>query len=390
MTGKWHLGSGEGHLPNAHGFDRSYALDASGADNWEHKSFMPLYPDAPWFEDGEPTRLPDDFYSSEFIVDKMVEYLETRNPTQPFFSYLAFQAIHIPVQAPREFVDKYEGVYSSGWDALRQQRIDSARGLGLLPEDALPPQPHPSLRAWTELSADEQLHYENNMMVNAAMLEAMDHHIGRFVDYLDNTGELANTVFIITSDNGPEFNDPTASALFRFWMSNNDYHVDNDRAGERGYMGGIGPEWASAAAVPGSLFKMYASEGSTRVPLIISGPVANARSEFHPAFSFVTDIAPTIADIAQLPPDSDTDGRSLLPLLNGERTDVYAESDPVGMEVAGNSALFKGRHKLTRNTLPHGDARWRLHDIRNDPAERNDLSATSPDLRNEMLADYER
>lgn len=60
MTGKWHLGSGKGDLPVAHGFERSFALDASGADNWEDKSYMPYYADAPWYEDGKPASLPED------------------------------------------------------------------------------------------------------------------------------------------------------------------------------------------------------------------------------------------------------------------------------------------------------------------------------------------
>ena len=67
MTGKWHLGETADEMPHKHGFDRSYALAASGADNWEDKSYIPYYKDAPWWEDGEEVALPDDFYSSEFI-----------------------------------------------------------------------------------------------------------------------------------------------------------------------------------------------------------------------------------------------------------------------------------------------------------------------------------
>ena len=460
MTGKWHLGDNPESLPSAQGFDRSFALDASGADNWEDRSYMPYYADAPWYEDGEPAQLPDDFYSSEFIVDKMIQYLDehfneaarsaqTPSNTQttstsqtasaqqttgfmqatgnsetvstqqttgfmqatgnsqtastqgaagntqaggtnhkPFLSYLAFQAIHIPVQAPREFTDNYEGVYAAGWDALREQRLSRAKQLGFMPADATPPEPHPALRTWGELSGEEQQHYEKNMMVNAGMLEAMDHHIGRLLDYLEAKGELANTVFIITSDNGPEFNDPNASGLFRLWMSFNDYHTDPERAGGQGYMGAIGPEWASAAAVPGSLFKMYASEGSTRVPLIISGPNTRPANGFNPALTFVTDIAPTIASMAQLPTQG-MDGRSLLPVLAGQQLAVHDPDHAQGMEVAGNSALFKGQHKLTRNTLPHGDGVWRLHHLGTDPAERHDLSRDNPELYAELMADYQ-
>jgi len=103
----------------------------------------------------------------------------------------------------------------------------------------------------------------------------------------------------------------------------------------------------------------------------------------------VTDVAPTLAELAGLPP-TDMDGRSIVPLLTGTAADVYAVEDPVGLEVAGNSALFKGRFKLTKNTLPHGDAQWRLHDLSHDPAEIRDLSAERPELREQLLADYQR
>ena len=388
MTGKWHLGRGQGDLPNDHGFDRSFALGASGADNWEQKSFLPFYDEAPWFEDGEPARLPADFYSSRFLVDKMMEYLDSRETKKPFFAYVAFQAVHVPVQAPREFTDRYKGVYRDGWDALRERRFARAQSLGLVPKDAAPPAPHPALRPWASLTSQEKEHFEASMMVNAGMLEAMDHQVGRLVAYLEDKGELANTVFVITSDNGPESGDPTTDRIFQFWMSHNRYHTDREQLGEKGYWGAIGAEWASAAAAPGALFKMYASEGGTRVPLIMRGPGINSQP-FNNALNFVTDVAPTIADMAGIEA-TQMDGRSLVPVLIGEASGVYDRSDPIGLELAGNSALFKGDYKLTRNTLPYGDAEWRLHDLRRDPAESQDLSRQMPALRQELLEDYKR
>ncbi|MFN3213759.1 MAG: arylsulfatase [Henriciella sp.] len=389
MTGKWHLGQDQNDLPNRHGFDRSFALDASGADNWEQKPFMPLYEYAPWFEDGEPATLPDDFYSSRFLVDKMIQYLGERDTAQPFFAYVAFQAIHIPVQAPREFTDKYVGVYAQGWDALREQRFDRAKQLGLIPETASPPETHPDLRPWHSLSQEEKEHYERSMMVNAGMLEAMDFHIGRLVDDLKKQDVLDNTIFIITSDNGPEFNDPIEDTVFKLWMRANDYHTDVEGMGERGSMVAIGTEWASAAAAPGSLFKMYASEGGTRVPLIVSGPGIDPKG-FTKARSFVTDIAPTIIDMAGLPVSETMNGRSLSPVLTNAESEVYGDDESVGLEVAGNAALFKGQFKLTRNTKPHGDATWRLHNIVDDPGETIDLSEQETELHQEMLSDYNR
>ena len=387
MTGKWHLGRGPGDLPNDHGFDRSFALDASGADNWEQKSFMPFYSEAPWYEDGEPASLPAEFYSSEFLVDQMVEYLQARDDRQPFFAYLAFQAVHIPVQAPREFTDRYEGVYSAGWDIIRTKRIERAKEIGLIPEDTVPAAIPPTLRKWGDLSLDDQAHYERRMMVNAGMLDAMDHHIGRLIAYLKSTGDYDNTVFVVTSDNGPEFGEPNLDSDFQTWMKMNGYNDDLETLGERRSNFGIGAEWASAAAGPGHLFKTFASEGGTRVPLIISGPGIPAQP-FNHARSYVTDIAPTLTELAGLSANA-VDGRSLVPVLKGQSEQVYRAQDPVGLEVGGNSALFKGRFKLTRNTLPYGDAEWRLYDIDADPSESFDLSAQYPEMRAEMLADYE-
>ena len=63
----------------------------------------------------------------------MIDYLgETPGADAPFLAYVAFQAIHIPVQAPREFVDGYDGVYDEGWRVLRERRHGRAQRLGLI------------------------------------------------------------------------------------------------------------------------------------------------------------------------------------------------------------------------------------------------------------------
>lgn len=381
MTGKWHLGSGPGDLPADHGFDRSFILDASGADNWEQKSYMPYYDEAPWFEDRSPATLPADFYSSEFLIDRMIQYLsDGSTPHQPFFAYIAFQAVHIPVQAPREFTDRYDGVYDDGWDAIRTARWQRARALGLIPETAALGNKHPSLRDWSSLDASEKALYSRSMAVNAGMLEAMDYHFGRLVSHLEATGELENTLFVITSDNGPEFNDPVNTSGMGFWMWRNGYHHDVSRLGEPGSMGFIGPEWASAAASPGALFKFYASEGGLRVPLIISGPGVGALGLVD-ARSFVTDITPTLLDFAETGESERMalTGRSLRDVLDSTSTAVYEKAEAVGMEVSGNSALFQDGFKLVRNMPPHGDGQWRLFYLEEDPGEIRDLSEVLPE-----------
>ena len=116
--------------------------------------------------------------------------------------------------------------------------------------------------AWASLAEPERRLLAKSMAVNAGMIEAMDHHIGRLIAYLEKRSALANTVFVVTPDNGPEPScNPVSQRGFPLWMRLHDYTQDVARLGEKGTFAFIGPEWATAAASPHSLFKFYASEG---------------------------------------------------------------------------------------------------------------------------------
>ena len=393
MTGKWHLGEYSHEMPQAHGFDRSFALAASGADNWEDIPYIPYYKDAPWFEDGEEADLPEDFYSSEFIVDKMIDYIEETDSSKPFLAYLPFQAIHIPVQAPDEFIRKYDGYYNDGWDELRQSRFERAQEIGLIKKGVALAPMHPGLRRWQDLSEEGRELYARRMEVNAAMIEAMDYHIGRFIEYLKSEGEYENTIFVVTSDNGPEPNrGDHGDWRLDFWLHSNGYHIGLDGLGGRGSWGFIGPEWATAAASPGALFKFYATEGGIRAPLIVTGPGIAPVTIQSPAM--VADITPTIVEWLGIPDISQQavaiTGRSLLPVLRGEKESVYSEDDVRVIEVSGNTALYKGDYKITRSIPPIGDGRWRLFNMNVDPGETVDIRSTSTEVFNELLAEYQR
>ncbi len=394
MTGKWHLGQGEGNLPSAHGFDRSFALDASGADNYEQKPYMPYYTSADWFEDGQPARLPKDFYSSAFLIGRMIDYIERdKASSQPFFAYVAFQAVHIPVQAPKEFTAHYAGVYDKGWDATRTARWQQAQARGLIPQGAPLAPVHEKLRDWASLTAEEHAMYAKSMAVHAGMLEAMDLHVGRLIAYLKARGLYDNTVFLLTSDNGPEPSDPIAQTGYSTWMAQNGYDHRIENLGERGSISFIGPEWANATASPGNLFKFHAAEGGIRVPLIAAGPGIAAGQRIR-STSFVTDVTPTVFDFAGLDPALWSGavpiaGKSLKPVLTGTAMQTHADDAAIGIEVGGNAALFKGEYKLTKNSRHWGDAQWRLYQLTIDPGETHDLKGEEPARYQQMLADYE-
>ncbi|MEO1730193.1 MAG: arylsulfatase [Pseudomonadota bacterium] len=391
MVGKWHMGETPDEMPQNHGFDYSFALAASGADNWEDKGYIPYYAEAPWFENGVETSLPEDFYSSRFIVDNTIQFLEDTDEGKPFFAYLPFQAIHIPVQAPKEFVDRYKGRYDAGWEVLREERHQRAQELGLVAEGAPLAALPPDYRKWSDLTDEDRALYAARMEINAAMLEAMDFHIGRLIDHLKATGEYENTIFVVTSDNGPEPSRGDNNAALGFYLSLNGYDLGPDNMGGRGHWGFIGPEWAVAAATPGAWFKFYATEGGIRVPLIFAGPGLEPSKIDSPAMT--PDIAPTLLEWVEA---SDAPvkgkamtGRSLMPVLTGEATSVYAKDDVRAVEVSGNSALYKGDYKITRSVPPVGDGVWRLFNLAVDPGETTNLSDAEPEVLADLLSEFD-
>tara|TARA_B110000091_G_scaffold209713_1_gene251331 strand:- start:4452 stop:6080 length:1629 start_codon:yes stop_codon:yes gene_type:complete len=393
ITGKWHLGHTQNTLPSKRGFKRSYILDASGADNYVHKAYLPTQLKPKWFKDGASIELPKDFYSSRNLVDEMMQFMEEEpNKENPFFAYLAFQAIHIPVQAPKEFIEKYEGVYDEGWDVLRQFRFEKAKELDLIPKEATLGKMLPTLSKWETLSAENKKLKAKAMAVNAAMLEAMDFHIGRYKTYLKEHGKLANTVFIITSDNGPEASDPSLVAGMGLWLKYAGYNTDYETLGEKDSWNFIGPGFASAAASPNSFFKFYAGEGGLRVPLIISGAHLPKGQKKH-AISFVTDVTPTILELANIktapPLTKPYTGKTLYALINNETDIVHDKEEVIGIEAAGHAALFKGDFKITRNGPSYGDFKWRLYNLKNDPGETNDLALSSPKTFKDLLSEYD-
>jgi len=398
MAGKWHLGAERGKLPSQRGFERTVALMDSGADNWEQRPYLPIYDEANWFADGKRFELPDDFYSSRFLIDKTIEFIDNNlDDGKPFFAYVPFQAVHIPVQAPQEYIDRYMGVYDEGWDQLRQTRHDRAVELGILPE-AVSMNRMSTTADWETLSPDRKRYEAKRMAVYAGMIEAMDANIARLVAYLESRGQIDNTIFVFTSDNGAEGSgaqDPTAFPGNILLSSA--YDTDYETLGLKGSFNSISPGFTSAAVSPLSYYKFYVGEGGLRVPLIISGgPVSDPPAQTA-AFAWATDIAATILGFARVDtpngryagkPVLPITGKDLSPILRGEVEGVYEETDTVGYELTGHSALFRGNYKLVRNLQPLGDGEWRLYNIVRDPGEVEDLKAEMPDRLKTMLADY--
>lgn len=394
FSGKWHLGINPEQAPHRRGFGTSFVL-LQGMHNHfgddlagKAVGHRPTY-----LNDGEAVeRLPADFYSSDYFTTRLIDQLRDgrtgSTKEQPFFAYLAFTAPHWPLHAPQEVIDRYQGKYENGYEALREKRLRRQVQLGLLEVEAVPSNFHLAPR-WDDLSRDEQARSSRRMEVYAAMVERMDKNIGRVIAALRESGELDNTYIIFLSDNGAEAADVTAlppEAVAFLGIANADNRVTN--IGGPTSFDSIGPGWAEATTAPFWRVKAYQGEGGTRVSAFLNGP--NIKSGVASEFLSVMDVLPTVLELAGIPlpgasfearPIQSIRGRSWLPWLRGEVDSVYGVEDAIGTELFGGRTLRQGRWKL----LDIGDGQWRLFDITHDPGETRDLAATERERTETMI-----
>ena len=357
MAGKWHIGAAPGTRPHERGFEESFALMQGGASHFaDKKRMLNAYPRTIYLDNGEEVEtLPEDFYSSAFYTDRIIENIENnREDGAPFFAWLAFSAPHWPLQVPDEHLDLYEGVYDEGYDVLRQRRLEAAQEAGLVPVDIGEVPRLPRVTPWEDLTGEEQRYSSRVMEIYAAMVERLDFNVGRLVQYLRDTGQYENTMIIVMSDNGAEGNDRMQLLDNATWVpANHDLGYEN--IGRRNSYSFPGPGWGQASSAPLRLFKAYLTEGGLRVPMIVVYDGIEASTGYNTALATIQDLAPTFLELAQTEhPGTSYEGRtvramtgrSLMPLLTGQTGSVYDEFDALGWELFGHRAVRKGDWKL--------------------------------------------
>jgi len=284
-----------------------------------------------------------------------------------------------------------------GYEALKEARWKAAKKIGLVPQRAELAAPHPMIKSWDNLSADERALEARGMEVYAGMLEAMDYHYGRVVDFLKDIGEFDNTVIIFLSDNGanPWYSEEYPGAKEKAFTSKFDNSLEN--IGHPGSNHAYGIGFASGSGGPLDKFKMTVGEGGIRSPLLISGPGVKGGRRSS-AFVYVTDIMPTVLDLAgtEFPAEFEgrmtepMRGRSMVGLLDGTKKAIYGEKEFVGGEMGGGKWMRQGDFKAVMVPALYGTGKWRLHDVVKDPGEAKDLSASMPDKLKTLQAAWDR
>ena len=169
-----------------------------------------------------PPATPEEGYHlSKDLADKTIEFIRDAKviaPNKPWFSYLCPGAGHAPHHVFEEWVDKYAGKFDMGYERYREIVLENQKKLGIVPSDTeLSPinpyldvkgpngEPWPyqdTVRPWESLNDEEKRLFSRMAEVFAGFLSYTDAQIGRILDYLEESGQLDNTIIVTISDNG--------------------------------------------------------------------------------------------------------------------------------------------------------------------------------------------
>ncbi|HYB35028.1 MAG TPA: arylsulfatase [Mycobacterium sp.] len=427
-TGKWHLtpleesnlASTKRNWPLSRGFERFYGFMGGETDQW--------YPDLVYDNHPvTPPRTPEEGYHlSKDIADKTIEFIRDAKviaPAKPWFAYVCPGAGHAPHHVFREWADKYAGRFDMGYERYREIVLEKQKAMEIVPPDTeLSPmnpyldvkgpagEPWPlqdTVRPWDSLSDDEKKLFSRMAEVFAGFLSYTDAQIGRILDYLEESGQLDNTLIVVISDNGASGEGGPNGSVNEAKFFNG--YIDTveesmkflDRLG--------GPEtynhypigWAMAFNTPYKLFKRYAShEGGIADAAIISWPNGiAAHGEIRDNYVNVCDITPTVYDLLGITPPETVKGISQKPLdgvsfkaaLADPTADIGKDTQfytMLGTRGIWHKGWFANTiHAATPAGWSHFDSdRWELFHIAADRSQCHDVAAEHPDKLEELKA----
>lgn len=384
MSGKWHLGyHDKNQWPMQRGFDAFYGF-IPGAGN-----FFKPEPPINITEGNEAVIITDEnYYTTDVFTDKAIEYIDAAKANdneKPFFLYLAYNAPHWPLQAPKEDIDKYRGKYMDGWGNLRLQRYQRMKQMGLIDgswklsegDDIVP---------WESLTEEKKKEMDLRMAIYAAMIDRMDQNIGRLVADLKSKNLYDNTIIMFLNDNG-------ACAEGGMLGGGSAKQLET----KEGYFLSYGKAWANASNTPYRMYKHWVHEGGIGTPFIVHWPKGISeenKGTIINEYGFLPDIMATCLDLAELEQPkkykgkviTPHSGKSLKPLFSGESKQIHTE--PIFWEHEGNKAVRLGKFKLVQDWDKQKSDNWELYDIERDRTETNNLIDEMPEKANEMIAMY--
>lgn len=319
FAGKWHLGEKDKDHPENHGFDVNVGGNHTG------------HPSGGYFSPYDNPQLPDGpvgEYLTDRLTDETIAFI-SKERTQPFFAFLSYYTVHLPLEGKPEKVKKYEEKRlqmqfdGDGFDQVNQTYIKN--------------------------------HQDNAEY--AAMVESLDENVGRLMGFLSQTGLDRNTLVIFTSDNGGM---ATSNLAAQIPTSN----------------------------APLRRGKGYLHEGGIRVPLIFRWPGTIKAGSTSEVPVIGTDFYPTFLAMSGLKPlpEQHRDGFSLKPLLNGKSMDKrtlfwYYPHYSGGLGGRPSAAIRDGDYKFIYSFETNS---VELFNVKRDREEVSDLSLKLPKKKNQL------
>ncbi|WP_405942915.1 arylsulfatase [Streptomyces sp. NBC_00207] len=309
MVGKWHLMPSEqesaagpyDRWPLGRGFERFYGFLGGDTSQW--------YPDLVYDNHQvEPPATPQEGYHlTEDLVERAMSFIADAKqvaPDKPFFLNLCPGATHAPHHVPKEWADRYRGRFDDGWDAYREQTFARQKQLGVVPADARLSPRDPDVPAWESLSPEARRLAARMMEVYAGFLSHTDHHIGRLVDFLKETGEFDNTLIMVVSDNGASAEGGVTGTTNEVQFFNNAPETLEESLTQIDELGGPTTfnhypwGWTWAGNTPFRRWKRETYRGGTSDPFLVHWPDGiRARGEIRDQFAHIIDMVPTVLDV---------------------------------------------------------------------------------------------
>ena len=423
--GKWHLtpdfdnhaAGSRTQWPLGRGFERFYGFLGGETNQW-----YPLL-----VQDNQSVDQPylpeDGYHFTKDLADKALQYIrdgKASDPDKPWFLYFAPGAGHAPHHVPKEWADRYKGKFDMGYEKYREQVLARQIEMGLVPKgtklspispyvDAKGPNGEPwpeqdTVRPWDSLNDDEKRLFCRMAEVYAGFVSHCDHHIGRVLDYLEESGQLDNTIVIVTSDNGASGEGGPNGTVneMKFFNGVIDTIEENlksiDVLGSPKTYNHYPTGWAEAFCAPFKMYKRYSNyEGGTADPLIVSWPKKiRAAGELRHQYCHAIDIVPTLYECLGIESPDVVHGYTQSPIEGVTFAHTFDDATAPTKKVAQlytmlgtRGVWYGGWHASTVHPATSGwggfdKDRWELYNLDEDRSQCDDLADEHPEKLEEL------
>jgi arylsulfatase len=425
MAGKWHLLPSHQETaagpytrwPLGRGFERLYGFLGGDTSQWHPDLVYDNHQIEPW---GTPE---EGYHLTEDLADRAIGFicdLKQVDPNKPFFLNFCPGATHAPHHVPKEWADRYAGMFDEGWDSYRTATFARQKELGVAPADAELSRQDPDVPLWDSLTPAARRLSARMMEVYAGFLSHADHHIGRVLDFLESLGELDNTLIMIISDNGASAEGGAEGTTNEAQFFNNAPQTLEESLAAIDELGG--PKhfnhypwgWTWAGNTPFRRWKRETYRGGASDPFIVHWPAGiRAKGEIRSQYAHIIDMVPTVLDALGIEPPATIRGITQSTMHGVSFAHTFDDASAPSrhhtqyFEMLGHRSLYHDGWRavcpwpgpsfaeagigfgqpIDAATLNRLDASgWELYRVEDDFAECNDVAAEHGDLLTAMVA----